>query len=720
VTAGPPRRHLLVLGVGTVALAALHLWIARDVSLPARGPGDQWGYVGSARFLAGAPNPYVMPSFPYFTYGYPLVLAPVVRATSDPEDLFLGIKVVNAVLAASLLPLLHALARRVLAASRAHALAAASVGAVVPAVVARPSTILAENLVLPLVVATLLAIWLLLTERPAWQRLLAGPAVVWLHVTHNRFALTLVLFAGLLLLLAWRRTVPRWVVAVNGAAALVLLAGAQLVRDAIVAARWTFGIHTPQGPASDAVELLTEPRLVGELLLVAAGQAWYLGVTTLGLSLFGVWVMAGRATARGAARPGGARRLDDPTSLVLGFTLLSALTVLATSAYFFTRVPNGSEGYVAGRHNDSFVPVWVAAGTLFLLTASIDRLRRVVWTSTVAVAALTALLLWQRDSTELGSFYTALNVPGLAHHGLAGAEVVRDAAAIGIGSLALVSLLAWAGRRPTALVPVAAAWLLVVVAARIEPSAEHEGWATPAQVERLGIDRAAAIQARDAAMPVYYPYFLPELHFVPWDGTGAPPERVVVAPLDFDLARRGGRIAAIDEPVRIGLRPPHAMAVWVLPGPEQDRLLADGALLPMGFPTALPAEARLADLEVPRGGLRAPAGGDTGLTVKVRHAGTGAPWPDAGSAGALGSVRLVARLDAGTADRPVIGAAELPHWTRPGDRVTVELPIEAADGEGRPLRPGRYEVVIDLEQRGFGAFSPTGEGSVRLVLDVPA
>jgi hypothetical protein len=221
-------------------------------------------------------------------------------------------------------------------------------------------------------------------------------------------------------------------------------------------------------------------------------------------------------------------------------------------------------------------------------------------------------------------------------------------------------------------------------------------------------------------MPVYYPYFLPQVHFTPWDGTGTPPERVVVAPLDASLARQGGRVALVDEPVRIGLRPVHAMAVWVLPGPEQDALAADGALLPVGFPTALPPAARSVDLEA-RGGqvVRAGAGATAEVTVRGRHTGTGAPWPDEGSAGDLATVRMVARLaSAGAGDRSVVGAAELPAWIRPGDRFSVDLALAAVDGDGRPLDPGRYELTVDLEQRGFGSFASAGSAPLRLVLEV--
>jgi hypothetical protein len=220
--------------------------------------------------------------------------------------------------------------------------------------------ILAENLVIPLVVATLLACWLFLTERPTWQRLLFAPCMVWLHVTHNRFAASLLIFFALLVVVAVARTVPRRLVAANAAIAVVGLVGAQLLRNAIVEARWGDGIFTPQGPASDALDVLHDGHLLKEYVLVCVGQAWYLAATTLGLALIGIGVV-GLRSLRGRGL------LHDPRRMTLLFLVGTAASVFATSAYFFTRVTNGSEGFVIGRHDESFVAVWVAVAVVFLM-----------------------------------------------------------------------------------------------------------------------------------------------------------------------------------------------------------------------------------------------------------------------------------------------------------------------------------------------------------------
>ena len=566
-----------------MGLVALHLWIARDVTSPGRGPGDQWGYLGSARFLAGAPHAYVMPHFPYFTYGYSIVLAPLVRFIDDPWELFRAIKVLNAALAAATFPLLYVFGRRLLGAERTPAMLAAAMGSLVWPLMFHPDAILAESLVIPLVVATLLACWLFLTERPSWQRLLFAPSMVWLHVTHNRFAATLLLFFALLLLVAMTRAVPRWLAAANALVAVGLLVGAQVLRDAIVEARWVDGISTPQGPASDAVDVLRDGHLLGEYLLASAGQVWYLAVTTLGLALIGVAVVAARVFAPEETAPA-ARAwrglVDDPRRLTLAFLVGMAAAVFATSAYFFTRVVNGSEGYVAGRHNESFVAIWVSVGVLFLTPPTpLGRVRRALL-GALAASATASIVLFLGRRGDLSSIYSDLNVPGLAPFGTFGDVVPQRATWVAMAAIVLATVLTLVGVRPTVLLPLMALWVVVGTVNTVGSGDPSAGWEFADDLAEVPVTRAALIGGYQTGVPPYYQYYLPDIEMVPWDGDDVPPEPFVLARSDAGLESQGARIAATDDTAQATFRAPYTIALWVMPGPEQERLDAMGLLQP--------------------------------------------------------------------------------------------------------------------------------------------
>lgn len=724
------RRRRVVIVFSTAALVVFHLWISRDLTLPPDGPPDQWGYLGSARWLSGDPHDWILPRFPYFTYGYSLVLVPAVRLFQDPEDLFLAIRVTNAVLAAAVLPLLHLFCRQVLGSRPGPALAAAAVGALVPPLVAHSSSILAENLVLPLTVATMLACWWALTDRPGWQRVWFGPAMVLLHITHNRFALALPLMFLVLLLGARGRLLPRPLAMANGVVAAVLLIAGQVVRNRLVKARWVNGIDTPQGPASDALQVFTSGRGVAEYLLAGIGQIWYVAVGTIGLSLIGLWLLAGRAVARPSESAAGRARLlmtvEDPRRLTIAFLLAAAAAVLFTSTYFFTQVTNGSEGYIAGRHNDSFVPLWAAAGVTFLMTErSRRRLRQVTIGSIVVILTVTAALLLGRDEQDWASLYSRLNVPAVVHYASAGVDLVPTATGVAVGGLLLVLVVIVAGRRPAVLLPVVCAWLVWSASTDVPRVSAYERSTMPSQMERFDIERAAVVQPPSGGVPSYYQYFLPSLTAVPWDGSGAPPEPYVIAEVDPEgLADRGARLALVDRRAHEGLQGPRSIGLWVFPGSEAERLDDIGALLPPDFPAALPEESHAAELDVIDGVEGDVAEVESGSTVDVeiagRHLGTGSPWPDEGSVGPRGSVRVGARLLSSSAvpRSGLVGTSRLPRWLRPGDRFVTPLRLAATDADGRPLPAGRYEVGIDLEQVGYDWFVDPGQERARLTLVV--
>ena len=207
------RRTGTYLLAGTTLLLALHVWITSDV--PGLTIFDETGYLGNARWLSGDDHIWHMGYAPYYGFGWSLLVAPLFWFIEGPDRLFRGVQLVNALLAASLFPLLFVLCRRLFASGRAVSLAAALVGSAVPAVAFNAGHALTENLVLPLAVATVIASWLLVTPRPWWQRLWLAPAAVLLYASHSRFVVLLPLVALLVLAGVWVKLVPARLAAVT-------------------------------------------------------------------------------------------------------------------------------------------------------------------------------------------------------------------------------------------------------------------------------------------------------------------------------------------------------------------------------------------------------------------------------------------------------------------------------------------------------------------------
>jgi hypothetical protein len=251
----------------------------------------------------------------------------------------------------------------------------------------------------------------------------------------------------------------------------------------------------------------------------------------------------------------------------------------------------------------------------------------------------------------------------------------------------------------------------------------------PSTIERLGIDAIAVdVTAAEVAYPALtYPFLLPDVDvttFDPREGEAPDQDAVLARAADTRLPAQGARIAALD---RSGYTEfwstSGGLALWILPGAEQDRLAAEGALLPPDWPRALPEEARRADLatvDLPEDRTITVAPGDrTRVRLRGSHAGSGSPWPDLASTAGPFRVRIVATVTPLDPGLPV-GAStggELPRWLLPGDAFGAEAEVVALDRDLAPLPEGRYRVELGVGQDGAGWITAGGpEATFTLVV----
>jgi hypothetical protein len=717
--------------LATVGLIGLHLWTTRDIRWLAPGPPDQYAYLGNARWLSGDPHLYLLPESAYYGFGYSLFLVPVYWLFDDPESITRGVLVVNALLMASMLPLLYLLCRTVLHARRNVALLAAGVGAVVPAAFWNTSRALAENLILPLCIATVLACWLFLQSRRTWQRVLFGPSVALLFASHDRFLFVVAWAIAFMVLAAALRVVSARLAVLNVAATIALLGGTLALRRTLMAARWVDGelARNQFGQLAYYRRLLINPTDAYRALVEFIGHGWYLAAGTVGLALLGLWFLI-TETLRDRRRAGsrGVRGwLADPRRLTLLFLLISGLVMFMTSVLYFTRVYFLSEGFIYGRYNEAFIPMWVAAGVVFVLS---EQRRRQVMTASVGAALLTAgLALWlvaSRDRVELTGFFSSFGVPDVARFAKPGRQLVPIATYVALGAIGLLLLVSATRRRPHALLLVFAIWLASGGVTVVTTDNDHfEDKQMLTRVARLGISRAA-LNVSDHAVPEYYQFHLPDLFPEAWDPRdGQPDERFVFDKLaPSRLPYWGGRIVMLDGPIYTDSLFGYTLALWVRPGPELVSLDRGGKLLPPGFPSALPPPAKRSELRVADGTggqpLDVPSGAEVRVEILGRHIGEGSPWPDANSFDKPGRVRLGARpRDAGEGGvMPQTRFAELDRWVLPGESFAVAITLGAVDDRGRPLPPGRYVYALDLEQVGFGWFTSPERAPLQITLNV--
>jgi hypothetical protein len=751
VLADPPRWRWAV-ATATFALFGLHLVLSRQIGAPTV-VFDETGYLGNARWFAGG-APWEMPLAPFYSAAYSLLLAPSFTVLHEPHHQWLAVRVVNAALLASLLPLLASMLQRVFGASRPVSLSGATLGALAPAVVAAGVSGIAENLVLPLVPLAVLAAHAAASpERRTAARIGLGPMVGLLWFAHPRFTAVLPL-VGMGLLWWWRAgRLPRAVAAGNlvGLGAVVALGSAanRAVRDG----RWA-EVERLEGGTSAWFELLSSPEGLGEVAATAVGQSWYLLAGSVGLVVVGVVAVARRglsATGAGATSVGAddPMRLDDerarPASFACLGLLLAAAAVFATSVLFFAQNQFRGDHFVYGRHNDTFVPLWIASAVaMFAVPGERRRIGRLLLGAAGAIVMLGAVVVVVRPTDEPWTVFSPFAVPAVYRY--VGDDLIDLVlrATVGAALLALAAGTAVMAahrrgppppRRPSTValsVALLGAASVGMGLGSVQATATFHGfvyddWGPESAIERLAIDElcidASAVRAR---ANLSYGWALPNVAIRTYDAVAGeqPPCPFTVARLD-DPARpaAGDRIALLDQGgLDFAWEAPLGLAVWVAPGAEQRRLDADGALLPVGFPLPLPPAARRGTVEIvgtlPET-VRVAPGGRVPLTVRVRHTGSSAPWPDGRSFSLDGGVRVVA--DIAPLDGPGVrggrSGGELGAWLLPGDEATSDVEVIAIDEVLEPLPPGRYRVVLGVGQVGEDWFEPGGDRA-RFVLEV--
>jgi hypothetical protein len=751
-----------------VAVVAVHLWLVSAMRAPII-MADEYGYLYDGHFLAlGGPSPFD-PAYPSAVYypGYSLLLAPLWWALRSPSRVYHAALLVNCALAGVTTLLLWVLVGRLLPNLRrpGRVLVVALVSAY-PAFLLFSSIAESENLAIPVVLGVMIGVEEAFRgRRPlAWAALGLGTGLA--YAVHPSL---LVLAVVLVPVAAWRARPLR----VGGRALVAMLAGllAGLSASAALVA-WVTG--RARGDGAGLVHTLAREASATGLAHVGlelAGQALYLLVGTAGLAGIGALV-AWRSTWRLVRdRPGTPSSVT--TEAFAGLSLAAMLVLSAVTLADGLRL----DDWVYGRYAEAVLaPVLVlglaGAGELCRRARpAVRRLRRedrlpVAAPPDGSVAARSAKARLRRErplrpgtvalvllgaigaaagvvvigrGTVLRGTVVATNV--LAIHAFVSVpEGTLDVLALGGVGAGVVLLALAAFRRgllPGALVAFAF-FLPSVLASYHDVTAQTRGTAR----ERVVASTLVAIAKRfgpvpscvayDTAVDRPFNYFFdrlfdPSQRFAPFDSrTGGHPcsDEVVSGRAHLGEALPGARLVVPENDA--------PEALFVLPGPLQQRLAAAGWLFPAGAEDAavpVPAQARVGTVSLrarePRRILLAP-GRAARVAVVVRNGGSGptaAPWPDAaGTHEAYGAVNVSALWLSEARRGPARtvafdpAAGSLPRTLLPGERASVSVELTGLGPGGRRLRPGRYLVRLGVTQDGVGPFA--GVRPASLVVEV--
>jgi hypothetical protein len=385
----------LLLAGGWILQVVIRVGIAAHHTAPLLIP-DETGYLLGARLLAGgaAGN---LSGRPLYQAGYPLLISPAFWLSDDPATVYRLVIAINSLVGASFLVLAYIALRR-LNVPRAQAYLLATVTALLPSVTYYGLFAMADA-VLPVVVLG----WLLLVH--SWiasgrlgYGVAASAVAAYSYCVHSRGTIIVLVHAGLLVAVLWRRWAGRRdVVVTAGALAAGSVAGWALNG-------WVRAQIYPGGTKQLGDFLfnrLTSLDGMGWTLGLSAGKIWYLIVSTWGVAGVGLVAVGVIAVRRGTPR----------ATRAAAWLMLAALAgiALASSA----AVPDeGSVGNFAyGRYLGCLAPVLFMAGAVFAVRST-GRTAIPVVLATAGLTLTTAGIVWLHAGDRLSrSFFPVFDFP---------------------------------------------------------------------------------------------------------------------------------------------------------------------------------------------------------------------------------------------------------------------------------------------------------------------
>lgn len=518
--AAPPRRRL---AIGTALLFALRL----ALSIVRTGPvvvADEVGYLTNARVLAGGVAGQ-MSTAPFYHGGYSLLLAPVVALIEDPGTDYRVALVVNALIAASLAPLLYLMLTRCFRVASGHAVWPALAAAAYPSVTIFTQVTLSENLLLPLIVLWLLCFGAFLdataAQRGAWA-CAAAACAVWLWAAHGRMIVAPVATGCALVAVAIaRRATAR--AAVLGL--VVLAVGAVAVHELnvfLMARSWNGRAPSEIQGRLSTIESLSG---IGSFLRNLVGMSWYVTVASLGTL----------AAAAGSLVPD--LRRPQTQDVVLALTLVTGLGLLVESALSF-RTLDRPDMLIYGRYVEVVLPPLLA---LALVRLAAGRARPAAAVVALVVGSVAAVAL--RATAHPTGAANRWNVASLPAPTFDLQPFVL-AVAGGVALFAIAALFRARRWKPAAVAPLALLLFLPTTAiAEREPvlSAQRSfypsGWTSPASA--VGGAHNVAFDTDYSGGLWVYQWFLPRTRVLLFSRTSAAlPSRLVIAAPQWAAAHR--------------------------------------------------------------------------------------------------------------------------------------------------------------------------------------
>ncbi len=386
--------------------------------------------------------------WPYYHFGYSLLVSPIYWLIESPADTYRGIIVFNSLMLSSLFLIIFAWLRTIGSVNPTTAITIAFVTSLYPPYILQAHIGWAENAFIPAFALSCMLYSYYLKNRNTITLLLFALVAGYLYTIHPRgLAVAVGAIISLLVLLSIYKE-RRWVPIVGIMVILAVLFGTKSIASELAN---MMEAHSQGG------RILQKLSLMGNLVLFPAicGQFLYMILASVGL--FALGVMEATRYLLAARYQSIQNMVSNPASgSILYVTLASALT-FGASVLFLSRtaewhnVNKSIDYFMYGRYNEGYLSIYIALGLLWLHKAS--------------------KLDLQRYSLRLNSGFWVLTACAIAYSWfLADFTGLRSIHTYGLFSWYFLSLGAtgWLGVAPIIIAPLVWTWLILQIFFRSE------------------------------------------------------------------------------------------------------------------------------------------------------------------------------------------------------------------------------------------------------------
>lgn len=377
---------------------------------------DEMGYLGTAAWLNGLDWTDMMGKLYYYSYGYPLLLAPIFSFTTDPATVYRFAIMLNVVLSAAILPLSYLAARRLFpGANKWLALVCCFCVTMYSANILQITMARNESLLFLLVWAVLLLFLLLKKDGSLAVPIATAALSFYAFMVHQR-AVPLIISACAVMLLMFikKQLSPKQFIAFAATVAGMFILHT-LLKDYVKAGIWqgaTSATHNDFSDMPRKIAKLFTAEGAASFLRVLGGQIFYMGAASFIVYYAGAGAIIPRAWRTLRHGVFSRKQSDHPhtqTDWGVLFLVIAAILTFAISALFLI-TPVRMDHIIYGRYNEIFMGPVLLYALLYL-----SYRKKPGWTAAaVCMAVFAALGLLAKGSMDGLPNFATISSPGMA------------------------------------------------------------------------------------------------------------------------------------------------------------------------------------------------------------------------------------------------------------------------------------------------------------------